>query len=343
MLPGKVKVDIDYIAMKLGLAKSTVSKAMNGRPNISAATREKVRALAAKLNYVPDRLAQSLKTKRSYLIGLVMHEMKRDFFIEIARGVTLEAQRNGCQAVFASSEGSTENERALVRDFLSRRIDGLVVIPCIGGDHSHLQEVALGGYPLVIADNYVEGVDAPFVGTDFELGGYLAVKHLVKNGHRHLGLLLGPRDLPSTPERLAGYTRALEESGLRFDAERVRYGDYSFAAGRAAAEALLAEFPETTAILCGNADLSEGAAAALAKLGKRVPDDLCLMDFGGARLPSVNQKNEEIGQTAARTLFRLINGETPARRNIVKPEIAVMGHSSSDISPWGTAPLEEKG
>lgn len=320
MLPGKVKIDIDYIAMKLKMAKSTVSKALNGRPDVSEATKEKVKLFAKKMNYTPDRLAQSLKTRKSNLIGVVMHEMKREFFVELARSVAREAQSNGCQAVFASSEGSAESEKAIMRDLISRRIDGLIVIPCVDGSHAHLQEVAQDGYPLVIADNCIEGVDAPFVGTDFEEGSYLAVKHMLENGRREIGLILGPESLPSTVERLAGCKRALAEAGATHDPARVKYGDYSSEAGRKAAEKLLEESPGITALFCANVDISEGAASALAKLGKA--DDVLLIDFGGTRPPCIDQRTEELGRIATQTLLHLINGGKASRKTVVKPKLS---------------------
>ncbi|MDD5597784.1 MAG: LacI family DNA-binding transcriptional regulator [Victivallaceae bacterium] len=321
MKKAMVKVDIEYIAMKLGMAKSTVSKALNGRPDVSEKTRERVRKFARKLNYTPDRFAQALKMKKSNLIGVVMHEMRHDFFVEITRGITSEAQRNGYQAVFASSEGSKTNEAAIIDDFISRYIDGLIIIPCIGEDASHLEELAAEGHPCVIVDNYIEGLDIPFVGTDFEEGGYIAAKFLLENGHKHISFLLGRPELSSTPERLAGYKQALAEAGIAFRTQYVRYGNYSVESGQSNAEILLRGFPEIDAILCANTDLSEGAAKAVFKAGKNIPKDISLMDFGGSRFTVVNQKNEEIGKTAVETLFNIFNREEIPAKIIIKPEI----------------------
>ncbi|MFA6714865.1 MAG: LacI family DNA-binding transcriptional regulator [Victivallales bacterium] len=321
MKKAMVKVDIEYIAMKLRMAKSTVSKALNGRPDVSDKTRERVRKFARKLNYTPDRFAQALKMKKSNLVGIIMHEMRHDFFVEIARGVTMEAQRNGYQAVFASSEGSTENEAALIDDFIGRYIDGLVIIPCIGEDASHLEELAAGSHPCVIVDNYIEGLDIPFVGTDFEEGGYIAAKFLLENGHKNIGFILGRKELSSTPERLAGYERALTEAGIGFRTQYVRYGGYSVESGQKNAEILLRDFPEVDAILCANADLSEGAAKAVFDAGRNIPEDISLMDFGGSRFTAVNQKNEKIGKTAVDTLFNIFNREKISAKVIIKPEI----------------------
>ena len=317
----KVKVDINYIAMKLKMAKSTVSKALNDRPDVSEATKEKVRKFTAKLNYTPDRFAQALRMKKSKLIGVIMHEMKHEFFVEIARSVTKEAQKNGYQAVFASAEGNPENESAIIDDFISRYIEGLIIIPCIGGTPSNLKKLDLHENPFIIVDNYVPGIDAPFVGTDFEEGGYIAAKYLIENGHKNIALLLGHEELTSTPERLSGYAKALEETGIPFRKQYIRYGNYSSESGQQHTENLLMKYPDITAIICANTDLSEGAAKGIAGLGKKIPDDISLMDFGGTRFTSVNQKDELIGQTAAQTIFRIMAGECITDKIIIKPEI----------------------
>ena len=321
MGPIKVKVDINYIAMKLKMARSTVSKALNDRLDVSEATKEKVRKFTKKLNYTPDRFAQAMRLKKSGLIGVIMHEMKHEFFVEIARSVTREAQKNGYQAVFASSEGDTGNESAIVNDCCRRYIDGLIIIPCIGGDFSHLKNLDVKENLFVIVDNYVPGIDAPFVGTDFDEGGYIATTYLLKNGHKNIALILGQKELSSTSERLLGYARALKEACVPLKEQYVRYGRYSPESGQENINNLLKASPEITAVLCANTDLSEGAAQGIAELGRKIPGDISMMDFGGTRFTAVNQKNETIGQTAAQTIFRLINGEKITGKIIIKPEI----------------------
>lgn len=321
MSPAKVKVDINYIAMKLKMAKSTVSKALNNRADVSEATKEKVRKFTQKLNYTPDRFAQALKMKKSSLIGVVMHEMKHEFFVEIARSVTREAQKNGYQAVFASAEASPENELAIIDDFISRYLEGLIIIPCIGENASHLKKLDVNETPFVIVDNFVEGIEAPFIGTDFEEGGYLAAKYLIEKGHKNIGFLLGPENIPSTPERLAGYQKALKEKNIAVKEQYIKYGDYSTGCGEKKSHYLLDRFPEITAILCANTDLSEGAAKGITASGRKIYDDISLMDFGGTYFSSVNQKNEEIGARAAQTIFRLIAEEQINEKIIISPEI----------------------
>ncbi|MDD5697714.1 MAG: LacI family DNA-binding transcriptional regulator [Victivallaceae bacterium] len=316
-----VKVDIEYIAMKLRMSKSTVSKALNDRSDVSVKTKEKVQKFAKKLNYTPDRFARAMRIKKSNLIGVVMHEMRHEFFVEIARGVTRAAQGNGYQAVFASSEGSSRNEADLINDLISRYIDGLIIIPCLGENPSHLKELAAEARPGVIVDNYIDGIDIPFVGTDFKEGGYIATKYLIDKGHKNIALILGRQELSSTPERLAGYSEALNEAGIAVKEQYVKYGTYSATSGQQLATKVLETLPEITAILCANTDLSEGAAKGINSTDRKIPEDISLLDFGGARFTAVNQKNEEIGQTAVQILLQLIKGEKVPEKIIIKPEI----------------------
>jgi len=322
MGPAKVKVDINYIAMKLNMAKSSVSKALNDRPGVSEATKEKVRKFTSKLNYTPDRFAQALKMKKSKLLGVVMHEMENGFFVDIVKSVTREAQKNGYQAVFACTEASAENEAAIIDDFISRYIEGLIIFPpCIGETSSSLKNLNVHENPFVIVDNYLPGIDAPFIGTDFEDGGYIATKYLLENGHKNIAAVLGQPKLVSTHERLSGYSKALTEAGISFKEQYVRYGSHTAESGQQNTEDLLKAFPEITAIFSANPAISEGAAKATTALGRKIPDDISLVDFGGDRFTAVNQKTEIIGQTATRCLIRLINGDKIPERTIIKPEI----------------------
>jgi LacI family transcriptional regulator len=321
MRKSMVKVDIDYIAMKMGMSKSTVSKALNDRADVSEKTKEKVRKFAKKLNYTPDRFAQALKMKKSNLIGIIMHEMRHEFFVEIARGITREAQKNGYQAVFSSSEGSSKNEAAIIDDLIGRYIDGLIIIPCIGGDASHLKELSAESHPCVIVDNFIEDANIPFIGTDFEEGGYIATKYLIEKGHSNIGIILGKENLKSTPERLAGCQKAFKEAGLKYKKELVAYGDYSMESGKKNVMRLLKNFPETSAMLCANTDISEGAWQGIMDSRKRMPDEISLMDFGGARFTAVDQMNEKIGQNAVQTLLRIFENKEIPEKKIIKPQI----------------------
>jgi LacI family transcriptional regulator len=301
------------------LSKSTVSKALNGRSDVSEKTLKKVRSFAEKLNYTPNRLAQALKMKKSNLIGVVMHEMRHDFFVDIAHSITKEARQNGYQAIFASSDGSAKNEVAIIGDLVSRYIDGLIIIPCLGENAFHLHELAKEDYPCVIVDNYIEGLDIPFVGTDFKEGGYLATRLLLENGHRNIAFILGQQKLSSTPERIAGYQHALQEENIPLKEEHVKYGSYTAESGYAHAKALLRESPEITAILCANTDLSEGVSKAITESGREIPRDISLMDFGGVYFSAVDQQNEKIGQMATQMLLKQINGEEVARKTLISP------------------------
>lgn len=339
MGPAKVKVDINYLAMKLKMSSATVSKALNDRPDVSEATKKKVISFARKLNYVPDRFARSLRLKKSSLIGVIMHEMKHEFFVEIARSVTREAQKNGYQAVFASSEGATEHEKTIIDDFISRYIEGLLIFPCAGSDLSRVRELNTLEIPFVTVDNRLPELNAPFVGTDFAEGGYLGTKYLIEHRHKNIALMLGQKELNSTPERLSGYRRALQEYSLPAREQYVCYlpeyvnsETYTAETSRQQAENLLKIFPEITAFFCANADLAEGAAKGIMNSGKKLPDDISLMDFGGSRFTSLNQKSGKIGELAVHSLFNLINGKKTAEKTLVKPEI-VDRHSVINLKP----------
>lgn len=319
-MPDSSKIDIAYLAKTLGLARSTVSKALNNRPGASQETREKVDRLVKELNYSPNHFAKALKLNKSNLIAFVMPEMSYDFFTDVAKSIVAESKRHGYHAIFTSSENSQEEEISIIKDIFNRHIDGLIIMPSANCNRAGLKKV-LENHPCVVIDNYIKEVNAPFVGTDFREGMYSATSHLIQNGHKNIGLLLGPHDLYSTPERKDGYSAALNDAGIKFSDNYVASGPYTRESGCKNAKALLQKNPELTAVLCSNIALGEGAVAAINGLGLRIPDDISIIDFGGKSLTSVDLKSEEIGKVATQTLFRVIDGDCINAKIAIKPGI----------------------
>lgn len=324
----KDKIDISYIAKRLGMASSTVSKALNNRPGASAATRAKVERLVKELDYSPNHFAKALKTNRSDSIAFVMPEMDHEFFTDIARSISREAKLHGCHALFCSSDNSPEEEVSLVKDIFNRHVDGLILVPCVNCDPAGLQD-AINGRPCVVVDNFVKELDAPFVGTDFREGLRMATARLISSGHRKIGLLLGPEGLYSTPERLDGYRSALLDAKIAFDSGLVESGAYTVEAGISGVKEILARRPETTAMVCSNAIQSKGAARGLDALGLKIPADISLVEFGGLRFTSVDQRCDEIGRVAAHTLFQVIDGGFSTDKTIIRPELFERGSVAS--------------
>ena len=318
------RISIDDVAKRLGVAKSTISKALNDRPDVSKKTKYKVKKLVNELGYKPDRLAQAFSSGKTRLIGVVIPVMKYNFFVDIAKSVTNEAQKSGYRVIFDSSEEIARHEAEIINDYIERGIDGLIITPCIKGSSASLRELVKKEYPFVMIDRYINGITAPFIGTDFEKGVYKAAKYLIKLGHRKIAYLGGPSFIPASKERINGLKKALTEAGINIKENLIIQGEYDPEDAKKNLRILMKTANDITAIICANPDISTGVYEELIKRGLKVPDDISLIDFGNAGFfSSVDQKTEEIGRIAAQTLFNIMKGEKLSNKIIIEPELIV--------------------
>jgi len=317
------ELNINDIARKLGLAKSTVSKALNNRFDVSEKTKERVRRLVGELHYAPNHCARTLKSRRSKLVGIVMpDDVKEDFFAQLVRGLTGALAERGYATVFASSEKA--GEKAAIREQISRRVDGFILFPCFELDVQFINDIIGQGYKLVTVDNYVEGIDAPFVGTDFARGAYLAVKHLLDSGHRRIGHLGGPERVASTGERIDGHRKAYREAGVEFPESLIVNCEYDEADAKDKFIRLRKDHPGMTALHCAGLMMTKGALAGMRELGLSVPQDISLVDFGSSTfISSLDQKAGELSQTAVKALLELIDGGAVPSRSIINPTLVI--------------------
>ena len=207
---------IKDIAKELGVSLATVSRALADSPDISAETKERVWATAEALNYLPNLMARSLRSRRTRVIGVVVQEVASEFGAHAIRGIHDELNRCGYQMLLSSGSTSAEQERTAVSTLLERSVDGLIVADAF----HHLvdalpAELESGRLPVVFVNRRSKSsTAASFVGPDDVFGGYLATEHLIGHGHRRIAYLSGPVEWQASWDRLDGYRRALADYGL---------------------------------------------------------------------------------------------------------------------------------
>lgn len=322
-------MNINDIARKLGMAKSTVSKALNNRSDVGEKTKIRVRQLVEELDYAPNHFAQALNFRKSRIIGIIMHdELHEEFFGQVVWIITVELQQHGYAAVFASSQKSAMQEKAIIRDHVNRFMDGFILVPCAETDVQYINDIISRGYKLVTVDNHVEGINAPFIGTDFARGTYLATKHLLDSGHRQIGHLAGPRWADSTKEQAKGYREAYRDTGIDFRKSLTINCEYDESDAKKKFMRLKEQNPKMTAIHCAGLAMTNGALSGIRDLGLSVPRDISIIDYGSTSfISSINQKSAEIGKTASKVLIDLINGKDVPSKSIIAPELVIRNSS----------------
>lgn len=329
--PSQRRVTIGTIARELGVHPSTVSRALNGRTRVSDERVEQVRQAALALGYMPNPWARSLRTRQSHLIGLVVPHLTDGVLAVMFEAAEDRARRAGYQAVTSSTRDQDDEERRLVKALVDRLVDGLILAtPTI--DDPLLGELSAQQMPFVLVNR--RSGSFPVVRGHDELGAYLAVRHLIAGGHRRIGLISGPQAVSTAVDRHAGYKRALEESGIRWDSALVVASTFAPSGGVRAASELLGRSDRPTAIFAINDATAIGAMAVARDLGLEIPRDLALVGYNdtdlAALLPvplsSVSVSVEEMGEIAVDLLIEQLRG-LPARSVLITPRLVVRASS----------------
>ncbi|MGO9583106.1 MAG: LacI family DNA-binding transcriptional regulator [Acidimicrobiales bacterium] len=298
-------VTIAQIAEESGLSTATVSKVLNGKPDVSPRTRK----------LVQDVLLSSGYRKRGNsdtppIIDVVFNDFDSPWAIEIVRGAAAAAQAQGLTvAITALSEG--DERRVWFNHITSRGTRGIILLLSQLSERQR-GELAVRSLPLVVIDPTAEpGPEVSSVGATNWSGGLAATKYLVDVGHRRIGIITGPPELLCSRARLDGYRAALERAGLSVDDQFVRPGDFRVKAGYEQAKVLFNLSERPTAIFAGN-DLSAlGVLRAAREAGLHVPEDLSVVGFDDIPLAewstppltTVRQPLAEMAAVAVRTLL----------------------------------------
>lgn len=304
------------IARDLGLSVITVSKAIRGRPDISAETRARVLLRAEELNYRPNLSARALVTGRSNMMGLVIPDLTHAFFSELARAISAVLRGSGFTLLISSSELQPALERQVIDQLIARGVDALLVASAQFTPQT-FQQLDKEGFPYILLDRRFEGFASHFVGVNDEYLGYIATQHLIEIGCRRIAHISAAK-LSHLVGRYEGYKRALAEHGLALGSEYVanigRSEEAGEAAGYEAANELLRLSPAPDAIFCYNDLVATGAMQAILNAGLRIPADVALLGCGNlpfddylhVPLSSMDQHSTTIGIRAAQIAIELV-------------------------------------
>jgi LacI family transcriptional regulator len=261
------------------------------------------------LNYRSDRVARGILAGQTFLVGLVIPDLKQSFFAEIATAVEASLVPAGYHLLI-SQTGESSREEATTIDRLSRRVDGLI----IASAQRDARSLAKITTPYVLIDRQVPGLNAAFVGARNDEIGFIATEHLIEQGCRRVAHLRGSR-LSVGVARMHGYRRAIEKHGLESRDEWVVDADHEENSGCAAMQTLLKLKARPDGVFCFNEPIAVGALRAILGAGLKVPQDVALVgvanmhyaDWLTVPLSTVGQDTESIGALAARRLLQCIS------------------------------------
>jgi LacI family transcriptional regulator len=320
-------ITIKDIARKLNLSPSTISRALRDHPNISADTKEKVLAFADKFKYQPNLIAQSLQNQKTNTIGVVVPEIKHDFFSSVISGIEDVAYEAGYTIMVCQNNESYDREVLNLKSLISHRVAGILIsISQETKKTDHLKAAMHHGIPLVLFDRIAEDLDTSKVMVDDLEGAYNAVEYLIRAGYRRIAHLAGPRHISISLDRLKGYQQALKKNRIPVKNELIIHGGFQEQDGQKGVEKLLALNKPPEALFAVNDPVAVGALIFLKHKGLRIPEDMALIGFSNNQvsalieppLTTVDQPASEIGKTAATLLLEQIRSTTKSFQPQVK-------------------------
>ncbi|WP_439590851.1 LacI family DNA-binding transcriptional regulator [Microbacterium sp.] len=331
-----MSASIRDVAERAGVSVGTVSNVLNHRERVTPESVVRVNAAIAELGYVRNDAARQLRAGRSTTVGLVVLDVRNPFFTELARGAESEADRRGLSILLANSDENVDREARYLDLFEQQRVRGILISPYqqVG---ERLRQMRERGIPAVLVDRRSEDDLFSSVSVDDELGGYLAVRHLLETGRRRILFTGGPIDMRQLDDRRRGARRAVDEVPgasleiLPVSASQVEDGS---AAGDEINSRPHAHRPD--AVFCANDLVALGVLQSLSAHRIDVPGDIALIgfddiDFAAAAvvpLSSIRQPARLMGETALRLLVE--EGDDPrkpAEQVVFEPELVVRSSS----------------
>lgn len=306
------RVTLSEVADEAGVSLSTISKVLNGRPDVAAGTRARVEKLLESNGY----RRRGNERSQSTLIELVFHELESAWAMEIIRGVENIARANDMSVVLTESGSRHAPGPEWIAGVMRRRPVGVVLV-FSDLEAAHKEQLRSRDIPFVIIDPAGDpSPGVPSVGSANWAGGLAATRHLIELGHRRIAMITGPEDMMCSLARLDGFRSAMNSAGLVVDPELVRFGDFHVDGGRSIATELLQRPDRPTAIFAGSDLQALGVLDAARALSLRVPDDLSIVGYddvplaqwSSPSLTTVHQPLQKMAEEASRLLLRLRDG-----------------------------------
>ena len=338
-----MRTTIKDIASKTNLSVTTVSLVLNNKPSkISQKTRELVLATAREMNYMPNQLAVGLIKKRTKTLGLIVSDIRNDFFSSLAKGIEGECRRKGWTLILCNSNDYHDRDMEYINVLASKSVDGILYCMSIDSDYQNFkQSFDLLNHlhiPFVLLDRTYPLPYQAAVKMDHAQGGYLAAHHLIELGHRRIACVTGPHYLEDSISRLKGYQKALSEAGIPFDPSIIYEGSYDASSGESAVDSLLGK--NFSAIFAFNDMMAFGVCRGLKRHGLSVPsdvsvvgyDDIFLAEALEVPLTTIKQPVGEMGCAATRKIIAMIENEPFAEDTLFKPELIIRSSTAPYVA-----------
>ena len=331
------RTSLKDLAEELGVSIATVSRALRNSHEVGADMKQKVQALAKKLNYRPNPFAQSLRREAPRMIGVVVPNLVTHYYAAVLDGIEETARKAGYSVISANSHEDHVREEAAVDNFVSLHVEG--IIACLAQDtvdYSHFVEINDMGIPLVFFARTCLPELFSSVTANGDEAAQRATDHLIDTGSRRVAFIGGPNHLDMVRRRKHGYLESLREHGISIDRTLVVCGKIDYDVAKEATVRLLSRDDRPDAILAFNDIITYAAFDAIKDMGLRIPQDVAIIGFTEGdtsafvtpRLTAIMDQSFLTGQKACELLLRNIQGDKRIYKEVVPMTLKI--RESSD-------------
>ncbi len=325
------------IARRLKVTRITVSKALRDHSDISIEMKNRVRQLAAELDYTPNLIAKNLTIKRTFTIGVVIPDLENSFFSYVTDSIIDAASEKSYNVFVMVSRENQKNEKLNINNLIGMRVDGILACISQQTDNSDVfQLIKKKKTPLVFFDRKLEGLHCSSVVFDDKSGALIALDKIIQGGYTRIAHIAGYSGVSIGKERLSGYRLALEKNGIDFRPDWIIEGGFEIKDGYNAFMKLYRQnnLPEIFFVVNDRAAL--GAYHAAREVGVNIPDDIGIVAYGFNEtaqnftppLAIINQDPRKLGRTAADMLIQEINRKASDNLQNIKIEEDFFWNSS---------------
>ncbi|MBU2871140.1 LacI family DNA-binding transcriptional regulator [Colwellia sp. E2M01] len=303
-----------YEVSKLaGVSLATVSRVINNNSRVSDKTRQKVTDAMAELDYRPNSIAQSLASNRTNSVGILVSELHGPFFGQMMAGIESELRLAGKHVIITTGHSEEDKETEGIEFLISRNCDAIILhVEAVSDDY--LIELCKGNTPVYLMSRYIKEIKENCISLDNELGGYLATKSIITQGHSSVAYIAGPQFKSDAKCRLAGHKKALAEYKIPFHDTLYFEGDFSETGGSEGLEYFIKNKRHFTALVCANDEMASGAITYAREQGFSLPQDLSIIGFDNIifsqhtypKLTTIDNPVNLMGHMAAKLVLKNI-------------------------------------
>lgn len=324
------------VAERAGVSYATVSRVLANKPHIREETRQRVLQAVQEVGYRPNRIARSLQSQNSRIIGVIVSDIIYDFFPPLVRAIENYVSQHDFALFFCNSDEDPAKEKDSIDLLVEENVAGVIMAPTVEENYA-IDCLLDARIPVVTVDRRVKNkatVDSVVI--DNAKSAFQLVDHLVKNGYQRIGAVVGSPELYTARERYLGYRQALQQHGIQADPSIIATGMPTADSGYTLTLAMLQTSAPPTALFTSNHLLASGAFKAIRELGLTIPDDVALVTFDNSSwtelvdpgLTVVAQPTTQLGTTAADLLIqRLEDPDRPYQNVVLETEIIIRGSS----------------